>query len=146
MFLPVHNVATISNVSSQYFQAPSMTLLSIHRSHSYKGNRDPKKLGFSVILNTISERNNSKVVSKAQERLRNALIRKQVMVPHTIYVVGIAYCVELPKDCDLYDGLQRWYPDIFELVIQEDKMTNTDIYDTIEAAWDQADYQEWLCD
>ena len=107
---------------------------------------DPKKLGFSVILNTISERNNSKAVSKALERLRKAHIRKQAMVPHTIYVLGVAYGVELPKDCDLYNGLQRWYPDIFELVIQEDKLTNTDLYDTIEATWDQIDYQEWLCD
>jgi len=107
---------------------------------------DPKKLGSSVILNTISERNNSKVVSKAHERLRNALIRKQVMVPQTIYVVGIAYCVELPKDCDLYNGLQRWYPDIYNAVIREDQATNTALYDTIEAAWDQVDYQEWLCD
>ena len=123
-----------------------MTLLSTHRSHSYNHNMYPKKLAFSVTLNMISERSNSKVVSKAQERLRQAHIRKHAMVPQTIYIWGIAYCVKLPKDCDLYSGLQRWYPDIYELAIQEDQMTNTALYDTIEEAWDYADYQEWLRD
>ena len=73
-------------------------------------------------------------------------IKKHVMVPQTIHIWGIAYCVELPKDSDLYSGLQRWYPEIYEAAIQEDQASNTALYDTIDDAWDRADYQEWLCD
>jgi hypothetical protein len=123
-----------------------MTLISTHRSHSYKRNSYPKKLPFSVTLNMISERSNSKVVSKAQEHLRKVFIKKHAMVPQTIHIWGIAFCVELPKDSDLYSGLQRWYPEIYEAAIQEDQATNTALYDTIDDAWDRADYQEWLCD
>ncbi len=136
----------IESILSKSFQAHSMTLLSTHRSHSYKRNNYPKSNGITTTLNMISERKNSNQVSKAQEHLRKVFIRKHAMVPQTIHIWGIAYCVKLPKDCDLYTGLQRWYPDIFELAIQEDQMTNTDLYDTTEEAWDRADYLEWLCD
>jgi hypothetical protein len=75
-----------------------------------------------------------------------AEIKTQIIV-----VQGDKYQVEIPEGCDIYYALQRWYPSLYEalmeegcpeLPIYEETMTENDIED----AWAHYDYLEWLYD
>jgi hypothetical protein len=85
-----------------------------------------------------------------------AEIKTQIIV-----VQGDKYQVEIPEGCDVYYALQRWYPSLYEalmeegctngetlsscypeLPIYEETMTEDDNED----AWAHYDYLEWLYD
>ena len=76
------------------------------------------------------------------------------MTTRTICVYDKFYNIELPVGFDIYEGLRRWYPALYEAVIEEqaawDKTyipaTNQLTDEEEDAMWDQYDYLESLCD
>lgn len=76
------------------------------------------------------------------------------MTTRTICVYDKIYNIELPVGFDIYEGLRRWYPALYEAVIEEqaawDKTyipaTNQLTDEEEDAMWDQYDYLESLCD
>ncbi len=152
-----------------------MTVLSNHRLHSYKcsaasHNRDisPKKIPEATMRRNslvkgkkVAVTNNLSNSSKKEE---NATITLEVTTPvptimeRTIYVWGEQYTVQIPPNYDIYEGLRRWYPSLYEAVIQEEKLfrqeelmeeelLKQEVYeDDDELVWAHQDYLEWLCD
>ena len=77
------------------------------------------------------------------------------MAFRTIYVYGVYYHVDLPVGYDIYEGLRRWYPALYDAVIEEEDEINAEQYNTttelptsddVEEAWAHQDYLEWLYD
>lgn len=75
-----------------------------------------------------------------------------VMTLRRIYIWDQEYLLEIPEGFDIYEGLRRWYPELYEAVMEEEnlvrgtpatpKMTDEEV----EAAWAKYDYLEWLSD
>lgn len=75
-----------------------------------------------------------------------------IMNMRVIHVWDQEFYVDIPEGFDIYEGLRRWYPDLYDAVIEEDylvrgtpatpKMTDEEV----EAAWAKYDYLEWLSD
>lgn len=76
------------------------------------------------------------------------------MTTRTICVYDKIYNIDLPVGFDIYEGLRRWYPALYEAVIEEqaawDKTyiptTNQLTDEEEDAMWDHYDYLESLCD
>ena len=76
------------------------------------------------------------------------------MTTRTICIYGVIYNIDLPVGFDIYEGLRRWYPALYEAVIEEqaawDKTyiptTNQLTDEEEDAMWDHYDYLESLCD
>ena len=76
------------------------------------------------------------------------------MTTRTICVYGVIYNVELPMGFDIYEGLRRWYPALYEAVIEEQTMwketyipsTNELTDEEEDAIWNHYDYLESLSD
>jgi hypothetical protein len=76
------------------------------------------------------------------------------MMTRTICVYGAIYNVELPVGFDIYEGLRRWYPALYEAVIEEQTMwketyipsTNQLTDEEEDAIWNHYDYLESLSD
>jgi hypothetical protein len=90
-----------------------------------------------------------------------ALVRPEPSAPpaemafQTIYVYGAIYHVDLPVGFDIYEGLRRWYPSLYEAVIEEEteiRMQDIPLSnelptdEDVEKMWDHYDYLEWLYD
>jgi hypothetical protein len=56
------------------------------------------------------------------------------------------YEVELPHDYDIYEGLRRWYPALYEAVMEEERYVEQIALDNYEAAWAHYDYLESMYD
>ena len=75
------------------------------------------------------------------------------MTTRTICVYDKIYNIDLPVGFDIYEGLRRWYPALYEAVIEEqaawDKTyipaTNQLTDEEEDAMWDHYDYLESLC-
>jgi hypothetical protein len=153
-----------------------MTILSTHRIHSYKASsvrhRDisPKKVNHQKItfskkhydvtskniasLLVILKANTTPVTPSPVIAARpEPSAPLAIMATRTIYVWDCPHTVELPENFDIYEGLSRWYPSLYEAVMEEEKyercllqmeegLTDADI----ENAWAHQDYLEWLCD
>jgi argonaute-like protein implicated in RNA metabolism and viral defense len=156
-----------------------MTVLSNHRLHSYKAsvashNRDitPKKRETKP-LNKMNLRKRSSSSSPAKKYVKNSEIIptisqvdshvisdviSQVCSPvlsimkeeeRTITVWGEEYKVSLPPGYDIYEGLRRWYPSLYEAVIEKEQAEKyyEEYYEKdMELFWAHQDYLEWLCD
>ena len=76
------------------------------------------------------------------------------MTTRTICVYDKIYNIELPVGFDIYEGLRRWYPALYEAVIEEQAVwdktyiptTNQPTDEEEDAMWEQYDYLESLCD
>jgi len=73
------------------------------------------------------------------------------MAIRTICIYGVIYNVDLPVGFDIYEGLRRWYPALYEAVIEEQTMwketpANQLTDEEEDAMWDEYDYLESLCD
>jgi hypothetical protein len=140
-----------------------MTVLSNHRLHSYKAsaathNRDilPKKREAKP-LNKIHLRKRSSSPPKKYLKLQtipqnpppSPVLSIMTEEERIITVWGEEYRIQLPSGYDIYDGLRRWYPSLYEAVIQEEKLekmeSSVEEYE-MELAWDHQDYLEWLFD
>jgi hypothetical protein len=152
-----------------------MTILSNHRVHSYKsavGRRStsPKKMPLQKACYTKKTRETQVkdlnyllwVITKAVQQTPSVLQHysrpepsapPSIMEKRTIYVWDNEYVVELPSGFDIYEGLRRWYPELYKAGIEEETYLRslsameeglTD--DEVEAAWSRQDYLEWLCD
>ena len=159
-----------------------MTILSNHRVHSYKftttrARRDisPKKLALQTYKNNRKSRSlsphpladlfsliksvnpqvlpvtphSTPVVAPAPEPSAPPAI----MTTRKIFVKGQEYHVEIPEFFDIYEGLRRWYPGLYDAVIEEEnEIRNSYEEETdpteqdIEEMWAHYDYLEWLCD
>jgi hypothetical protein len=75
-----------------------------------------------------------------------------VMTLQRIQVWDQEYLLEIPEGFDIYEGLRRWYPELYDAVMEEEshvkgtpatpKMTDEEV----EEAWARYDYLEWLSD
>jgi hypothetical protein len=75
-----------------------------------------------------------------------------IMHMRAVHVWDTEYHLDIPEGMDIYEGLRRWYPDLYEAVMEEEgiirgepstpKLTD----DEMEAAWAKYDYLEWLSD
>ena len=76
------------------------------------------------------------------------------MATRTICIYGVIYNIDLPVGFDIYEGLRRWYPALYEAVIEEQAVwdktyiptTNQLTDEEEDAMWDHYDYLESLCD
>ena len=150
-----------------------MTILSNHRVHTYKASatrirRDisPKKV--PVLKTTYTKKNqtitpkmlaNLMLILKSSPQIAAPLMRPEpsaplaVMTTRTISVWNHEYTVEIPDGYDIYEGLRRWYPSLYEAAMEEEKYERSLITmeeglteEDIEQAWAHQDYLEWLCD
>ena len=125
-----------------------MTIISTHRFHSYMYTPNPKTF-----------RGSMKHMSKTQGYLRNKTQKPQEnIVPHDVYTGG-----------GVYTDLKLWFPEILHTINNNiipitiaattivfttfatastilQPVIEVDYDDTNEEAWNQLDYQEWLCD
>jgi len=156
-----------SHTSKPQLQA-KMTILSNHRLHTYKAsaachNRDitPKKRAASP-LHKIHLRKRSASPPKKYLKVQTTVVEPQ-SVPlimkeeeRTLMVWGEEYTIKLPQGYDIYEGLRRWYPSLYEAVLQEEKLNKyEDAYnieedpldmEEEELVWEKHDYLEWLFD
>ena len=75
-----------------------------------------------------------------------------VLTLRRVHVWDQEYLLEIPEEFDIYEGLRRWYPELYEAVAEEEshvkgtpatpKMTDEEV----EEAWARYDYLEWLSD
>lgn len=151
-----------------------MTILSNHRVHTYKAasvrHRDisPKK----VPIQTTSLNKKKTVAAQKMEMLMALLlsakhiadaapVRPEPSAPpaemafRTITVYGVIYHVDLPVGIDIYEGLRRWYPSLYDAALEEEAEMRAEQYnlttempteEDIEDAWAHQDYLEWLYD
>lgn len=75
------------------------------------------------------------------------------MATRTICVYDKIYNIDLPVGFDIYEGLRRWYPALYEAVIEEQAVwdktyipANQLTDEEEDAMWEQYDYLESLCD
>lgn len=152
-----------------------MSIISNHRIQNYKAmNRrstSPKKMPIQVAF-PIKKKN---VVLPPIEIIISLLLKANSIVPpalpvllmppkpsapaaematRTICVYGVIYNIDLPVGFDIYEGLRRWYPALYEAVIEEQAVwdktciptTNQLTDEEEDAMWEQYDYLESLCD
>ncbi len=150
-----------------------MTILSNHRVHSYKSARrspSPKKMPYQkAIYNKKTHEVKTKnlahllwVITKVVPQTPTVSHHfpqpepsapLAIMENRTIYVWGNEHVVELPVGFDIYEGLRRWYPALYNTAIEEEKylrnlsaMEEGLTEEEVDAAWARQDYLEWLCD
>ncbi len=80
------------------------------------------------------------------------------MPKRKIVVFGREFEVVLPEGYDIYEGLRRWYPGLYNIVLIEDKNVSSAVLGTFsksaeeqeeydyEAMWDEFDYNEAMND
>ena len=62
------------------------------------------------------------------------------------------YVVEIPAEFDIYEGLRRWYPDLYRAVMQEEELIRAEpstpplSEEEMEEAWARYEYLEYLSD
>ena len=89
------------------------------------------------------------VVKKCDDVTPKVLPDSAIMEAHTIWVAYVPYYVILPSGYNVYDGIRLWYPSLYEMIIQDVQYDDAEREAEdceIEAAWDKADYLEWLYD
>ncbi len=100
-------------------------------------------------------------ILKALPELKTAAVTTQRPAPSAppatmtlrrINVWDQEYLLELPEDFDIYEGLRRWYPALYEMVMEEESLvrgtpaTPKMTEEEVEEAWAKYDYLEWLSD
>ncbi len=71
------------------------------------------------------------------------------MPTRKIVIFGREFEVALPEGYDIYEGLRRWYPSLYNIVLIEDKMNREEEEyeeDDYEAMWAEFDYNEAMND
>jgi hypothetical protein len=82
-------------------------------------------------------------VTKSQSRNMSRMTTR----PITVY--DEPFLVQIPANKTLYEGLARWYPNLYQLAVQEDfenEYDNTPSYEDYDELWDRMDYLEWMAD
>ena len=149
-----------------------MTILSNHRITSYKKARN---LSPTVVKMPFKNQPHYNKKASAANKLIEALLYAHLssnvapiqtvlvalpppsappctMVDRTIYVWDQEYHVQLPVDFDIYEGLRRWYPDLYKAVMEENEMIRGDpstpnlSEEEMEEAWARYEYLEYLSD
>ncbi len=75
-----------------------------------------------------------------------------IMHMRVVHVWDMEYHVHLPHDMDIYEGLRRWYPDLYQAVLEEEMMIRGEpstpklTEEEVDDAWAKYDYLEWLSD
>lgn len=75
----------------------------------------------------------------------------------TIYVGEEEHQMNLPKNFDVYEGLRRWYPELYNAVIEEEEMSHSlgdedeevnihELNDEYECNYSNFEYQEFTWD
>ena len=74
------------------------------------------------------------------------------LATHHIHVYDQTFVVRIPSQEATYDAIQRLYPTLYQLILQEDAdYAVSDDYwgpshEDYEEMWDRLDYQEWVRD
>jgi hypothetical protein len=71
------------------------------------------------------------------------------MTTRPITVYDEPFLVQIPASKNLYEGLARWYPNLYQLAVQEDaenEYDTTPSYEDYDELWDRMDYLEWMAD
>ena len=71
------------------------------------------------------------------------------MTTRYVTVYDEPFPVRMPAGYNLYEGLQRWYPNLYQIVIQEDLENDFNYHPSHEdydELWDRMDYMEWMSD
>lgn len=89
-----------------------MTVLSTHRFHTYKAPASAYKRSISP-----------KMTKPLQPKIKNtASIIPSKPPTRKIIVFGKEFEVAIPQDYDIYEGLRRWYPGLYNIVLKEDEL------------------------
>jgi hypothetical protein len=70
----------------------------------------------------------------------------------TVYIYDKEYTIEIPENYDIYEGLRLYYPELYNLTLEEETQSRLDYTqdrlteEDCEAAWDHFDYLEYLYD
>jgi hypothetical protein len=124
-----------------------MTVLSTHRYNTYKATPGPYKRDTSPKKILTPSMKNNLLTPFA----KSTITIKPVIVPskRKIVVFGKEFEVEMPEEYDIYEGLRKWYPGLYNIVLIEDKINREkDQYeeDDYEEMWAEFDYMEALQD
>lgn len=139
-----------------------MTVLSTHRYNTYKATPGPYKRSVTPKKTLTPSMKNNLLSPFA----KSTITIKPVIMPskRKIVVFGKEFEVEMPEGYDIYEGLRRWYPGLYNIVLIEDKNASSlvlrtfsksaemnrkkDQYeeDDYEAMWDEFDYNEAMND
>lgn len=74
------------------------------------------------------------------------------LATHHVHVYDQTFVVRVPSVEAPCDAIQRWYPNLYQLLLQEeaDYAVSDDYWspshEDYEEMWDRLDYQEWMCD
>ncbi len=121
-----------------------MTVLSTHRYNTYKATPGPYKRSISPkkpLMPSMKNVTSALVLGTFAKSAINPPMPKRKIV-----VFGREFEVALPEGYDIYEGLRRWYPGLYNIVLIEDKMNREYEEDDYEAMWDEFDYNEAMND
>ena len=129
---------TIRNKANHF--KPMVTNCNIRNKHDKK-----KRESTLQILKELPEMKTSLV------SLASSLV-PVIMNMRVIHVWDQEFCVGIPEGFDVYEGLRKWYPSLYEMAMEEEnfvrgspatpKMTDEEV----DEAWAKYDYMEWLSD
>lgn len=126
-----------------------MTILSTHRYNTYKATPGPYKRSITPkkpLMPTMKNVSSSFVLGTFA---KSAITIKPPMPTRKIVIFGREFEVALPEGYDIYEGLRRWYPGLYNIVLIEDKMNREEEEyeeDDYEAMWAEFDYNEGMND
>lgn len=130
-------------------------MISTHRNHSYKAPStvSPKKQNHTYKgFNPMKQQKVHPFAILLFQHLKKAALKPK-MTTHTVFVWEQAYKVQIPKNMNLYHGIQQFYPNLYQEMEREkayyDSLIEMEERYEDEAAeeyWAHQDYLEWLCD
>ena len=108
-----------------------MTVISTHRFHTYKAPASAYKRSISP-----------KMTKPLQPKMKNTITIVPIKpATRKITVFGKEYEVVIPQNYYIYEGLRRWYPGLYNIVLKEDEM-NRAKEDYEEEQLNEEDYEE----
>jgi hypothetical protein len=160
---------------SDYVLIPSkMTIITNHRITSYKKARrlSPTVVKTPCKVQPLFNKKRNTTLEKLMAAVMYAQkITKAAPTPHpspvlrpaasaplakmtqrVVYVWDKEYVVEIPAEFDIYEGLRRWYPDLYRAVMQEEELIRAEpstpplSEEEMEEAWARYEYLEYLSD
>ncbi len=124
-----------------------MTVLSTHRYNTYKATPGPYKRSITPkkVLTPSMKNNLLSPFSKSTITIKPSIMPFK----RKIVVFGREFEVEMPEGYDIYEGLRKWYPGLYNIVLIEDKINREEEEyeeDDYEAMWAEFDYNEAMND
>ena len=123
-----------------------MTVLSTHRYNTYKATPGPYKRDISPKKVLMPSMKNTLLGPFTKSAITIKPSINPPMPTRKIIVFGKEFEVALPVEYDIYEGLRRWYPGLYNIVLIEDSVNRKEEEDDYEEMWAEFDYNEAMND